>query len=98
MGIAADIIVIIVAVFCGGLIVQRLGYPLILGYIAAGIILGPYAGGLISSIHEINLLSEIGIALLLFALGLEFSLKDLKPVRQVALVGTPRLLVRPRTA
>ena len=56
----------------------------------AGVILGPHTGGLtVSDIHEIELLAEIGIALLLFALGLEFSLKDLKPVKMVALVGTP---------
>ncbi|WP_422698861.1 cation:proton antiporter [Desulfosarcina cetonica] len=61
-----------------------------MGYIAAGIVLGPHTGGLtVSNIHEIELLAEIGIALLLFALGLEFSLKDLKPVKMVALVGTP---------
>ena len=75
--------------FCG-LLVQRLGQPLILGYIAAGILLGPHTGGLtVSDIHDIELLAEIGIALLLFALGLEFSLKDLKPVKLIALVGTP---------
>ena len=67
-----------------------MGQPLILGYIVAGVILGPHTGGLtVSDIHEIELLAEIGIALLLFALGLEFSLKDLKPVKMVALVGTP---------
>jgi monovalent cation:H+ antiporter-2, CPA2 family len=90
MGIAADIILLIVAAFFLGLLMLRLGQPVILGYIAAGIILGPHTGGLtVSSIHEIELLSEIGVALLLFALGLEFSLKDLKPVRKVALIGTP---------
>ncbi len=90
MGIAADIILLIVAAFCCGLLMQRLGQPIILGYIAAGIILGPHTGGLtISNIEEIELLAEIGIALLLFALGLEFSLKDLKPVKKVALIGTP---------
>jgi CPA2 family monovalent cation:H+ antiporter-2 len=90
MGIAADIIIIVLAAFFCGLLVQRLGQPLILGYIAAGIILGPYTGGFtVSNIHEIELLAEIGIALLLFALGLEFSLKDLKPVKMVALIGTP---------
>jgi CPA2 family monovalent cation:H+ antiporter-2 len=90
MGITTDIILIIVAAFFCGLMMQRLGQPLILGYILAGIILGPYTGGFtVSSIHEIELLAEIGVALLLFALGLEFSLKDLKPVRKVALIGTP---------
>ncbi|WP_022665631.1 cation:proton antiporter [Desulfospira joergensenii] len=90
MGIATDIILIVVAAFFCGLAMQRLGQPLILGYIAAGIVLGPHTGGLtVSGIHEIELLAEIGIALLLFALGLEFSLKDLKPVRRIALIGTP---------
>ncbi|MCF7811037.1 cation:proton antiporter [bacterium] len=94
MGIAADIILIVLAAFFCGLLMQRFGQPLILGYIAAGIILGPYTGGFtISNIHEIELLAEIGIALLLFALGLEFSLKDLKPVKKVALIGTPIQIV-----
>ena len=90
MGIATDIIMLIVAAFFCGLMMQRLGQPLILGYILAGVILGPYTGGwTITNIHEIELLSEIGIALLLFALGLEFSLKDLKPVKMIAVIGTP---------
>ncbi len=90
MGIATDIIIIVLAAFFCGLIMQRLHQPLILGYILAGVILGPYTGGLtITEIHDIELLAEIGVALLLFALGLEFSLKDLKPVKYVALIGTP---------
>ncbi len=90
MGIATDIILLIIAAFFCGMLLQRLGQPLILGYIAAGIVLGPHTGGLtVSNIHEIELLAEIGVALLLFALGLEFSLKDLKPVKKVALIGTP---------
>lgn len=94
MGIATDIILLIVAAFSCGLLLQRLGQPLILGYIAAGIILGPHTGGLtVSNMHEIELLAEIGIALLLFALGLEFSLKDLKPVKKIAILGTPIQIV-----
>ena len=90
MGIATDIILLVVAAFFLGLVAQRLGQPLILGYIIAGIFLGPFTGGItISSVHDIEMLAEIGVALLLFALGLEFSLKDLKPVRMVALIGTP---------
>lgn len=90
MGIAADIAIIIVAALLGGLIAQRLRQPLILGYILAGVVVGPYTGGVtISNVHDIELLAEIGVALLLFALGLEFSLKELQPVRRIALVGTP---------
>jgi CPA2 family monovalent cation:H+ antiporter-2 len=95
MGIAADIAIIILAGFIGGLIANRLGQPLILGYIAAGIMLGPVTtNAWISDPHDIEMLAEVGVALLLFALGIEFSLKELRPVRSVALIGTPiQLLV-----
>lgn len=94
MGIATDIILLVVAAFFCGLLFHRLGQPAILGYIAAGILLGPHTGGLtVANLHEIELLSEIGVALLLFALGLEFSLKDLRPVRHIALIGTPLQLL-----
>ncbi len=90
MGIAADIAIIVVGGLIGGLIAQRLRQPLIIGYILVGVLLGPNTGGItVSDVHEIELLAEIGVALLLFALGLEFSLKELQPVRRIALIGTP---------
>lgn len=90
MGIAADIILLVVTAFFCGLLMQRLRQPLILGYILAGVLLGPHTGGfMVKEIHDIELLAEIGVALLLFALGLEFSYKDLKPVKAIAFIGTP---------
>jgi CPA2 family monovalent cation:H+ antiporter-2 len=90
MGVAADIVIIMVAALIGALIAQKIKQPLILGYILAGVVVGPYTGGItVGDIHEIELLAEIGVALLLFALGLEFSLSELKPVRNIALLGTP---------
>ena len=90
MGIAGDIAIIVIAALLGGLIAQWLKQPLILGYILAGVIVGPHTGGItVSEIHQIEKLAEIGVALLLFALGLEFSLRELKPVRNIALFGTP---------
>ena len=90
MGIATDIILLVVTSFLTGLLMQRLGQPLILGYIIAGVILGPHTGFVtLTKIQDIELLAEIGVALLLFALGLEVSLKDLKPVKKIALIGTP---------
>ena len=90
MGIASDIIIIVLAALIGGIIAHKLRQPLIVGYILAGIAVGPYTGGItVSEIHNIELLAEIGVALLLFALGLEFSLQELKPVRAIALIGTP---------
>ena len=90
MGIAADLIIIVVAALVGGMIAQLLRQPLIVGYILAGVIVGPYTAGItVANRTEIALLAEIGVALLLFTLGIEFSLKDLRPVRRVALFGTP---------
>jgi CPA2 family monovalent cation:H+ antiporter-2 len=90
MGIAADIALILMAALLGGFAAQRLHQPLILGYIVAGILVGPYTGGpTVVEIHDIELLAEIGVALLLFALGLEFNLKKLARVKWVAFVGTP---------
>jgi CPA2 family monovalent cation:H+ antiporter-2 len=90
LGIAADVAVILVAAMFGGLLAHRMGQPLLIGYILAGVLVGPYTGGIhIVNLHDIELLAEIGVALLLFALGLEFSLKELQPVRTIAMFGAP---------
>ena len=90
MGIAADIAIILVAALLGGFLAQRLKQPLLLGYIIAGVLVGPYTGGVtVTEIHDIELLAEIGVALLLFALGMEFNLKKLQRVRAIAFFGTP---------
>jgi CPA2 family monovalent cation:H+ antiporter-2 len=89
VGIAGDIALIMVAAFVGGIIARRLGLPLILGYILAGVIVGPNTGGpTVSSAHDIELLAEIGVALLLFTIGLDFPLSALAPVKRIALIGT----------
>ena len=90
MGIAGDIALILVAALLGGIVARRLGLPLILGYIAAGVLVGPNTlGPSVGNVHQIELLAEIGVALLLFTIGLHFSLRELAPVRRVALLGTP---------
>lgn len=89
MGIAADLSLIVVFGLILGAIAHRLGQPLLLGSIAAGVLLGPHTGLItISDVHEVELLAEIGIALLLFSIGIEFSFDSLKSVRKVALLGT----------
>ncbi|HEX5699279.1 MAG TPA: cation:proton antiporter, partial [Rubrobacter sp.] len=90
MGIAGDIALILVAALLGGVVARWLGLPLILGYIAAGVLVGPNTfGPSVGDVHEIELLAEIGVALLLFTIGLHFSLTELAPVRRIALLGTP---------
>ena len=94
MGIAGDIIIIVIAALVGGLIAQALKQPLIIGYILAGVVVGPHTGGVtVSDVLNIEKMAEIGVALLLFALGLEFSFRELKPVRNIAIIGTPIQIV-----
>jgi hypothetical protein len=52
--------------------------------------LKPAPNDFLNGLHEIERLAEIGVALLLFGLGLEFSLKDLRPVKRVAIIGVDR--------
>lgn len=90
MGIAADFTLIIVAGLVGGLLARALRLPLLIGYIAAGVLVGPHTPGpTVGQVRDLELLAEIGVALLLFSLGLEISLKDLAPVKRVALGGGP---------
>ncbi len=73
-----------------GYISHLLRLPLILGYIISGIVIGPYTGGItVSNIDEISVLSEIGVALLLFSIGIDLSMKEIKEVKLIALIGTP---------
>jgi CPA2 family monovalent cation:H+ antiporter-2 len=90
VGIAGDFVLIVVAGLLGGVVARVLGLPLLVGYVAAGVLVGPHTGGpTVSNFQEIELLAEIGVALLLFAIGLEISLRDLGHVRRVALIGAP---------
>ena len=85
-----DLVLVVVAGFCGGVIARILRQPLVLGYLLAGVVIGPQVGLFsVSDPHNLERLAEIGVTLLLFGLGLELSLKDLAPVRRVALFGTP---------
>ena len=90
MGIASDFVLIVVAGLAGAILARSLGLPLLVGYVAAGVVVGPHtAGPTVAHIDDIELLAEIGVALLLFALGLEVSFRDLRAVRRVALIGGP---------
>ncbi len=77
----------LVAAFIGGLIAQRLRLPTIVGYIAAGVALGPFTPGIIADTQIASELAEIGVILLMFGVGIEFSIKDLLAVRRIAIPG-----------
>jgi CPA2 family monovalent cation:H+ antiporter-2 len=71
----------------GGILARWFRLPIILGYLAAGIAVGPYGFGLLRDLETINALATIGVILLLFTLGLEFSLNELKRIGKVAILG-----------
>lgn len=72
----------------GGVVAARLRQPPIVGYIAAGVVIGPFTPGFVGDVERISELAELGVVLLLFALGVEFSLRDLARVRRVVVPGT----------
>ena len=68
-------------------LLHKLRVSSIVGFLTAGVLLGPHGFGLIRDIDEVELLAEIGIILLLFTVGLEISLKNLKRIRSAVLGG-----------
>lgn len=82
-----DLITVLAAASVGGLLAAVLRLPVILGYLVGGIIVGPTGLGLIKELVQVETLAQFGVAFLLFALGVEFSLGQLKKVQSIALGG-----------
>ena len=68
-------------------IFRRLRLPSIVGFMVTGVVIGPHGFGLIQDVHAIEVLAEIGVALLLFTIGLEFSLRRLLDMKRLVLLG-----------
>ncbi len=66
---------------------HRLRQPTIVGFLASGVLIGPYGFSLIADKHQVELLAEIGVVLLLFTIGLEFSISKLNQMRHLVLGG-----------
>jgi monovalent cation:H+ antiporter-2, CPA2 family len=77
----------LVLAFGFGLIAQRLKLPPLIGYLLAGIAIGPFTPGFVADQGVANQLAEIGVILLMFGVGLHFSLDDLLSVRAIAIPG-----------
>ena len=75
------------AALLSGLIARRLGLSPIVGYLIAGVLIGPYTPGVVGDAKIASELAEIGVILLMFGVGLHFSLKDLLAVRALAIPG-----------
>ncbi|MCD6035925.1 MAG: sodium:proton antiporter [Rickettsiales bacterium] len=73
--------------FVCGIIASKLRLSPIVGYLVAGIIIGPYTPGVVADGKIAEELSEIGVLLLMFGVGLHFSIKDLMEVKRIAIPG-----------
>lgn len=73
--------------FLFGAIANRLRLPPIVGYLLAGVVVGPFTPGFVADQALATQLAEIGVILLMFGVGLHFSLKDLLSVRAIAVPG-----------
>jgi len=85
--IIKDIVVILLVSVPIILLFNKIKLPSIVGFLIAGMIIGPYGFQLISNISEIEIMAEVGVILLLFTIGLEFSLKELAKMKKLLLLG-----------
>ena len=68
-------------------ICHRLRVPTVVGFLLTGILAGPYGLGLVKAVHEVEILAEVGVVLLLFTIGIEFSLERLLQIKKSVLMG-----------
>ncbi|MBE9528335.1 MAG: cation:proton antiporter [Proteobacteria bacterium] len=82
-----DIVVLMVVSIPIIILLTRAGLPTVIGFLVAGVLIGPYGLGLVNEAHEVETLSQIGIVLLLFTIGLEFSVTKMLNIRREAVLG-----------
>lgn len=85
--ILKDIVVIFAFATAVNFLFTKIKIPTIIGYLLTGIVAGPHVLAVIHSAHEIEFMAEIGIVLLMFTIGLEFSLNHLIRIRKIVFWG-----------
>jgi len=82
-----DLLLLLLASVPIAFVFNRLRLPTIVGFMITGVLIGPYGLGLINDVHVIDILAEIGVVLLLFTIGLEFSLRRILEMRRLVFLG-----------
>ncbi len=82
-----DLLLVLSVAFLLGTFMQRIGQPVILGYLITGLVLGPGLPGPVVDPVGVDLLANIGVTLLMFSLGVQFSFRDLMDLRRVVSIG-----------
>jgi CPA2 family monovalent cation:H+ antiporter-2 len=83
----STVVVALALAWIFGVLVQRLKFPPLVGYLLAGIAIGPFTPGFVADVNLAGQLAEIGVILLMFGVGLHFSWQDLLAVRGIAIPG-----------
>src|SRR5215207_3283091 len=86
-GLLSTLVVSLVFAFLGGAGARAVRLPPLVGYLLAGVAVGPFTPGFVADQRIASELAEIGVALLLFGIGLHFSVADLLAVRRTAVPG-----------
>jgi monovalent cation:H+ antiporter-2, CPA2 family len=74
-------------------LLRRFKFPSIIGFLVTGVLAGPHALGFIKDTHQVEQMAEFGVVILLFTIGIEFSLKELMRIRHMVLLGGGAQLV-----
>ncbi|WP_031342117.1 YbaL family putative K(+) efflux transporter [Novosphingobium lindaniclasticum] len=85
--LVATVVAGLVAAFAMGALAHRLKISPVAGYLFAGVLVGPFTPGVVADSALANELAELGVILLMFGVGLHFSVRDLLSVRKIALPG-----------
>ena len=87
LSILIDIVIIFALATAVNYLFTKIRIPTIIGYVLTGIIAGPSLLGILRSPHEIEVMAEIGVIILMFTIGLEFSLNHLIKIRKIVFLG-----------
>jgi CPA2 family monovalent cation:H+ antiporter-2 len=86
-GLIATVAIGLAIALFGGLVATRLRLPVLVGYLLAGVAVGPFTPGFVANVDVAHELAELGVILLMFGVGIHFSLRDLFEVRSIAVPG-----------
>ncbi len=84
----ANLVVAILVALAGALVASRLRQSVILGYIVGGMVISPFTPGIVGDVRTIEQLADLGVALLMFSIGVEVSLGDLRRAGRAAVLGS----------
>jgi len=82
----ALLVLLLGSAMVGATLTKKIRYPPVLGFILVGIAIGPFGFGVVTDLELVNLLAEFGIVILLFVVGLEFSINKLREIGGTALI------------